>query len=309
MADNFVAVIHIDGNAMGKRVDTIYQQAGADWDACCAALRAFSHNIQQSFENAFRRMAERVAEFCPADKELPLRPLILAGDDVCFVAAAPIALECSRIFLEELARQKPFGGQPPYAACAGVAVVHTKFPFHTAYDLAEELCSSAKKFGSTLDADGRVSAMDWHIEYGQMKDNLAELRDDYIAQDGSRIDLRPVAVLTPAGCRPGWRDYAVVRELCKALQKSGGAVARGKLKVLRSALKQGRVESEFYLKNASLTKPLQKAVRRALDAAGLTVTDELFRDLFLTIDGEARCFIFDSIEMMDHFVAFEEVRG
>ena len=33
---------------------------------------------------------------------LPIRPLILAGDDVCFVTAGRIALECARVFLERL---------------------------------------------------------------------------------------------------------------------------------------------------------------------------------------------------------------
>ena len=32
--DNFIAVVHIDGNAMGKRVERIYQKVGSDWENC-----------------------------------------------------------------------------------------------------------------------------------------------------------------------------------------------------------------------------------------------------------------------------------
>ena len=44
------------------------------------------------------------------------------------------------------------------------------------YDMAEQLCSSAKRFGAGLDPECGISAIDWHIEFGQLKDSLAEIR-------------------------------------------------------------------------------------------------------------------------------------
>ncbi len=317
--DNFIAVIHIDGNAMGKRVDRIYHKEDGDWDACCAALRAFSKNIQDSFEGAFRRMAERVArqlpDRCP---RLAVRPVILAGDDVCLVSAGSIGLECARIFLEELS-QMDAGGQPPYAACAGVALVHTKFPFHAAYDLAEELCSSAKKFGAGLDPEGRISAMDWHIEFGQLKDSLSELREDYWTEDGARLELRPVTVLVPRGCGDaGVRDYAFVRGLCRALQEEKGRIARSKIKELRTALKQGEVESTFFIHDRQISDLLYhgfEAKYQNPDARWdyykrmFAEKIELDKPAFTDIGGEKRCLFFDAIEMMDHYTPFEEVEA
>lgn len=317
--DNFIAVVHIDGNAMGKRVSRIYEEESGDWDACRAALQAFSRNIQDSFEGAFRQMAARVAQelpdLCPC---LPVRPVILAGDDVCFVSAGSIGPECARIFLEELSRMDA-GGQPPYAACAGAALVHTKFPFHAAYDLAEELCSSAKRFGAGLDPEGRVSAMDWHIEFGQLKDSLSELREDYWTEDGARLELRPVAVLVPQGCGdPGARDYAFVRGLCRALQEGKDQIPRSKLKELRAALKQGEVESAFYLHDRQIGDLLYhgfEAKYQSPDARWdyykrmLTEQIGLDKPAFADIGGEKRCLFFDAIEMMDHYMPFEEVEA
>ena len=73
-------------------------------------------------------------------------------------------------------------------------MVHLKYPFHQAYDLAEALCSSAKKYGVSLCGDGSVSVMDWHIEFGQLKENLREIRSDYETEDGNAW-IRPVVVL------------------------------------------------------------------------------------------------------------------
>lgn len=317
-ADNFIAVIHIDGNAMGKRVDRVYRRFGQDWESCRAGLQRFSRSIQRDFEQAFLETAEEAArqfpELAPA---LPVRPVILAGDDVCFVSAGSIGLECARIFLERLAARTNSEDQENYSACAGVALVHTKFPFHRAYDLAEELCTSAKRFGAALDPDGRVSAMDWHIEFGQLKDSLAELREDYACEDGGRMELRPAAVLVPDGCGdPGVRTYAFFKSLCQALQDERGKVARSKVKELRQAFKQGRLESEYFLHDKEILDLLYhpfEAEYRSPDRRWAYYRDMIRKEektrkeAFREMDGVSRCLFFDAIEMMDHFTAFEEV--
>ena len=264
--DNFIAVVHIDGNAMGTRVNKIYEANTGDWEQCRASLRRFSDGIQADFESAFQDTVDEVIRVFQPAETLPIRPVILAGDDVCFVTAGKIGLECARVFLEKLSQQ-PNGGQSdlPYAACAGVAMVHLKYPFHRAYDLAEELCSNAKRFGAGLDSGGRVSAMDWHIEFGQLKENLGELRKDYETEDGNRLELRPVAVLIPDGVRKPVpeRTYAYFRALCGTMQGERGKIARSKIKELRTALKQGEVEGEFFLQDREISgllyHPLQAA--------------------------------------------------
>ena len=192
--DNFIAVVHIDGNAMGKRVQGIYETCKTDWDACRRALQAFSAGIQRDFEDTFRDTAYALTVAGLDGVEppvLPLRPVILAGDDVCFVARGELGLECAHLFLEHLTQRTNKQDHMPYAACAGAALVHTKFPFHMAYDLAEQLCSSAKKFGAEIDAESRVSAMDWHIEYGQLKESLGGYPRRLYRRGWQRYDAAP----------------------------------------------------------------------------------------------------------------------
>lgn len=316
--DNFIAVIHIDGNAMSKRVDRVYQRFGQDWESCRAGLQRFSQSIQQDFEQAFLEMADEVAGevarlFPKLAPTLPVRPVILAGDDVCFVSAGSIGLECARVFLERLAAKTNAEDGEPYAACAGVALVHVKFPFHRAYAWAEELCDSAKNFGSSLDPDGRVSAMDWHIEFGQLKDSLSALRKDYATEDGKRLKLRPVTVGLPENCKdPGVRTYEYFKALCLAVKDEEGNIARSKIKNLRQAFKQGELESKFFLHDKQIGDLLYRAFESEYRSE-----DQRFgryREIFHSrqeIEKEpfrkGRCLFFDAIEMMDHFTAFEEV--
>lgn len=309
--DNFIAVVHIDGNNMGARVSGLY--AGhPDWEDCRTALQKFSGSIQRDFEDTFREMAEEVSRRFPSLDVLPLRPIILAGDDVCFVTAGSIGLECARLFIEKLTGKTNRADGKPYAACAGVAIVRLKYPFHRAYSLAEQLCDNAKLFSAELDQDRQVSAMDWHIEFGQLKDSLSELREDYQTEDGCRLELRPVTVVVPKGktLPPPERTYRFFRDMCMSMRGEYGHIARSKLKELRTALKQGRAESQFFLRDREigdlLYKPLEvgysreqwrekienKGAFRPFTEGGKAVTRSLF---------------FDALELIDRFTPFEEV--
>lgn len=330
--DNFIAVVHIDGNAMGKRVQNIYQKNQGDWEQCRQSLQAFSAGIQRDFEQTFLDTAYALIAAAPEGVEmplLPLRPVILAGDDVCFVARGDLGLECARLFLEHLADKTNAQDHTPYAACAGVALVHTKYPFHMAYDLAEQLCSNAKKSGAEIDAEGRISAMDWHIEYGQLKDGLSDIRADYIAEDGCHLELRPVTVNVPSDLQEpakehtgGVRTWGYFRTLSSELRAGYRSVPRSKIKELRTAMKQGELETNFAIQNRQISDMLyhvfnakhrtwaeQRAFWREGQSCGkLLERQQDEKTAFQTIAGVKRCLFFDAIEMIDHctFLGEEE---
>ena len=318
--DSFIAVVHIDGNAMGKRVMNLYQKNQGDWDQCRQSLQTFSESIQKDFEQSMTDTAYALTAARPDGLEapdLPLRPVILAGDDVCFVCRGSLGLECARLFLEHLTEKTNAQDGKSYAACAGVALVHTKYPFHAAYDLAEQLCSSAKKFGASIDAEGRVSAMDWHIEYGQLKDTLQEIRADYATEDGGRMELRPVFVSAggadektveqQTGEVRSWRFFqALSRELRQSLKD----IPRSKLKELRTALKQGELETEFAIQNLQISDLLYQVFNAKYDTLAQQMnvyrqgnpleTIQREKTAFQEVAGVRRCLFFDAIEMMDH---------
>lgn len=324
--DNFIAVVHIDGNGMGKRVDSIYEKCG-DWETCRRTLRRFSEGIQSDFEQAFRETVETVIAHGYSESRLPIRPVVLAGDDVCFVTAGKIGLECARVFLEKLSAMENCE-QPgqPYSACAGVAMVHQKFPFHQAYDFAEGLCDNAKKFCAEIDRERRVSAMDWHIEFGQLKASLSAQREDYETDDHCRMELRPVTVVVPECVDPrvveqvtgGVRTYDFFREMLRSMKGEYGKIARSKIKELRMAVKQGQTATAFFMHDRQINNLLyhsftakyrteeqqMEQYRKALSGRG-----PLEKAVFAGIDGRTRCLFFDAVEMIDHYEPFEEVKA
>ena len=60
---NFIAVVHIDGNAMGKRVEALYtQNKNASWEDYKKKLRNFSSSIDSDFKEAYRDMTDEVCK-------------------------------------------------------------------------------------------------------------------------------------------------------------------------------------------------------------------------------------------------------
>jgi hypothetical protein len=291
---NFIAVVHIDGNAMGKRVENFAaKNKELAWEDYRKKLRAFSEAIDADFKAAYRDMSEAVAENIRRgrldaldlkENNFPIRRIITAGDDICFVTEGRIGIESAVLFLKKLKGKTNAVDGEHYSACAGVAIVHQKYPFYKAYELAEALCSNAKRFGASLSGDGlgkEISSIDWHLEFGEVGDTLEQIREEYLAEDGKDLSLRPYLV----DAKPQLmeenenRTYRKFRALAEEL-KQENLYSRGIIKNLRTVLKQGDTATIYYLKF------------HCMDAL-LNRQDELF----------------DAIEVMDTYLALEEMEG
>ena len=311
--DNFLAVVHVDGNAMGTRVQNIYKSE-ENFDKLKVKLRNFSESIQAQFEEAFSEMTQEVyraygdklrlgSDRDPSERGLrilPVRPVVLAGDDVCFVTAGNIGLECARIFLEKLSTKVNKEDGKRYSACAGVAIVHRKYPFHMAYNMSEHLCGSAKKSGVELDVSGKYSLIDWHIEYGQLKENLSEIREDYITDDRADMVLRPLVVINPDNERVEKElTYNYFKQTCISFQKNNDNISRSKLKELRNAIKQGEIETEYYIK---------KNMMKNITGKDGVLFKEIARSRAKDAVRVRHSLIFDAVEAMDNCYFLEEGR-
>lgn len=113
---NFIAVVHIDGNAMGQRLEDLYEKnKDMVWEEFKNKIRNFSLEVDQHFKDAYRGMASCVARNLSdgrldalklGDHKFPVRRIITAGDDVCFVTEGRIGLECAVAFLKALDGRK-----------------------------------------------------------------------------------------------------------------------------------------------------------------------------------------------------------
>lgn len=302
---NFIAVVHIDGNAMGKRVEKLYQtNKDLDWPSYKEMLGQFSKAIDDDFKAAYKDMADKVAlnigkgrlkDLKLKNDNFPIRRIITAGDDICFVSEGRIGIECATEFIKALNQKVNSVDKEGYAACAGVAIVHQKYPFYKAYELAEMLCDNAKRFGASLSADktgSDISAIDWHIEFGEIKDTLDDIRKDYDTLDGNVLNLRPyiVSASTDIISKEAVRQYSYFKQIIDKIMSD--EFARGKLKELRSVLKKGQKETQYYLKFNKINNLIKDVADG--DSAFVETSDKMTRSL-----------LFDAIEMVDTYIGLE----
>ena len=134
---NKVAVIHSDGNGLGKLIPKLKSK-----------ISSFSTKLDEATKQAFKDAAKGY--------ESKIREAILGGDDLTLICDADIALDFIEKYLknfeentskiEELKEIKELKDEKitKLTACAGIAFCNDKYPFHYAVSLAEELCSEAK---------------------------------------------------------------------------------------------------------------------------------------------------------------------
>lgn len=322
---NFIAVVHIDGNLMGKRVsklaqiveNNIEEKTEKGWENYKEAKCEFSKAIDQDFKQAYYEMLQSVAEqinngMLPEKLSLkqkegkycfPVRDIILAGDDVCFVTEGRIGVTCAVAYLKSIWEKKNRVDKKNYSACAGVAIVHQKYPFYRAYELAEELCSNAKRMIAQLDknASANVCAIDWHIEFGEMENGLAQMRRQYQNKEMAHLEMRPYIVCGDATLleKEKIRRYEHFQKFITCIQKQEIA-ARGKLKSLRAVLKDKEIISVNYLK----WNLLEDMVWQARDCYKLEEENQSEKLFYKTFDGERRNMLFDAIELADTYITW-----
>ena len=170
-----VGVVHIDGNGVGAIMRDLgsahseAQEAGvcisADEvhtepnDALQAFIMVVNKRLDKTVKDAIALSWYDVQELTP-DTVVPIAPVLVGGDDVTVYTDGRFAIPFAEAYIrhyEELTEKDELLKQlavvagakeaGPLTASAGVAIVGRNFPFHIAYDLAEELVSRGKKLG------------------------------------------------------------------------------------------------------------------------------------------------------------------
>jgi len=147
--NNWVAIIHVDGNGLGDIIPKI----GTDREK----LNHFSVNLDKATTEAAQtayKDAIASSHYNPMSTSVvPIRAIVLNGDDHTLICNAGIAIDYVKSFLKnfELKTKERIGtiikgitGKDYLTACAGIAFVKSSYPFHYGYDLAERLCGIAK---------------------------------------------------------------------------------------------------------------------------------------------------------------------
>lgn len=187
---NWLAVIHADGNNMGKALQNL-------GNANAQTLKAFSEAVDLSTktaaQNAFSSVMQN--EKLNEDETIPFRPIIVGGDDLTIVCRADLAIKFTMFYLKEFEDQTKRNFQNAnlktlekgLTACAGIAFVKVSYPFHYAIGLAEKLCSHAKANAKKIDSSHAPSCLMFHKVQDSFIEDFSEIIDRELTAKASNI--------------------------------------------------------------------------------------------------------------------------
>lgn len=323
---SYVAVVHADGNGMGKRFREYGIEQAQDSEnpnrAYINAMRELSSSVNEAGKEALKavgatiansiqdgQMVGKIGKFALTQEKqgkyyIPFRPLVYGGDDVTFVCDGRIGLELAAIYLRAFEQQAVADGKP-LTSRAGVCVVKTHYPFARAYKLSEELCGRAKKFITEERKRLRqsneyyLSAIDWHLAASGLIGSLAEIRQREYHVASGNLAIRPLRLKKHASRDIQWRTWQgftkVVRDLNESNEWKG---RRNKVIALREVLRRGPEATKEFL-NAYKIEQLP------------TFSESSGRSEQLGKDGwlDKVCGYFDAIEAMEFYISLQEEEG
>lgn len=191
-----VALIHMDGNDLGKLFGSRLKEcANASLIAGIEAMKELSRAIQEINEGAFAHAAKHILQYeqnfaGKSSVVMPLRPLVMGGDDITLIARADIALLFIDLFTQRyqaLANEK----NVPLSLGIGMVIMDSSYPFAKSFALVESLLESAKHL--TLNMQPRPSSLDYLLLTEDVENDAEALRERvYTAADGSRLTARPM---------------------------------------------------------------------------------------------------------------------
>lgn len=323
---SYVAVVHADGDGVGQRIAAIgaAHREPAQNRAYVKALRNFSRALRAAASAALQGTLASIGE--PGEvivherlpnvavhlrtnrrtgrRFLPFRPLVFGGDDLTFVCDGRLGLALAVDYLERFGAETsvrdacvdPASGRA-LSACAGVAIVKTHYPFARAYELADELCRSAKRYRRSTGQVG--SFLDWHVAQSGLAGTIDDIRRRELAVHGygpDALTTRPVAVGENAvDPRHAW---PVVASGIEAFQDEKWTGRRNKMKSLRDALRGGPGRVEQFLTDFRLP---------ALPA--LPIPTAIYGDYNRRGWAGDRCVYFDALELADWYLPIGRAGG
>lgn len=311
--ENYFAIVHVDGNNMGLKFRT------------CKSLterRKLSREIRRKTEGAFADLLAKIIRMkrdnlfgnalTLKENYLPIRPLIIGGDDVTFLCPANMAILFTKTLVEILDADTPADAPEHLTekisrhmdACAGIAILPTKYPFFRGYELAEQLCDSAKKsmrklLPDDLDSKENLSAediprgsswLDFAILHGEQAPTLEQIRATEYR--GARGNLHFGAYRLCNQNAPYKRDRLHnLENLLSCTTQFFYVMANNKVKELRGILQRGKDDTAKFLRQLHYQKQ---------DLPEVPDWDNFKREENLLWHDDATPYV-DAIELMDFY--------
>lgn len=191
--NDWIAVIHADGNGLGEVVRRM--------SSTKEELRNFSAKLDKAATEAAQKAFKAIytsESYWQDSVVFPFRPIVLGGDDMTMICKASLAIPYVKEYLSsfEEATKRHLGANNGLTACAGIAYIKSSYPFHYGYDLAETLCSQAKKVTKSpsicqKDKQAPSSLMFHKVQSSFIEDYDTMIEKEMTPQEGVRLCAGP----------------------------------------------------------------------------------------------------------------------
>lgn len=295
--ESHIAIVHIDGNSMGKRfkaMKTLEDMRKLSMTVADATSEAFSDLIKlvvQKYDEimeslGFDKTSDDENRRYPMDesnrKILPLRPIILGGDDLTFVCDGRLGIYLAGIFIASL-EEKEVSDKKSLTACAGISITKSKYPFYRGYRLAEELCRHAKTVRH--DNGDSFSYIDFHVSSGGFSGSLDTIREKHFRVHERSLLCRPYRLSSDGNDELGFET--LVRNTAKLKNN----FPNNKIKELRHVLTLSEKAGVRFVNE------MRYRGRALPEMPGRTYSESLF-------DNEKTPYL-DMIELMEFYPDYE----
>ena len=202
-------IVHADGNGLGEIFLKFSEYADATSDrGFIEKYKRFCLELDEcTFESAKEALNTTWPKLCGRDNnfDVPLVPVIMGGDDLTVICDGRRAVEFTAQYLQtfeiksgtyeslkEVFKKRFSVGR--LSASAGVAIVKAHFPFHRAYDIAEDLIKSAKNVKKIVTHKNKenenvpfpCSTLDYQVIFDSSSSDLKSIRERLEISDESR---------------------------------------------------------------------------------------------------------------------------
>jgi hypothetical protein len=220
--DRRYALVHADLSGLGELFQS-FSAAREPGDNRGSAFTAAEQNlalatsIETEIIAAAKVATETILDRCGDShgrKVIPMRPILLGGDDITFIIRADLAIDYTATLLEEIETklaEVPLikDGPTRLSACAGIAIVRPGTPFLSANMLAESLCKFAKSIVKKggHDPKGYASAIAFHLQHQTAHEEYeGDIWEEATDANGHALSANPFGV--------GYRKGELPKSIC-----------------------------------------------------------------------------------------------
>ena len=293
--EDYMAIVHIDGNNMGEKFrdcSTLTKRKNMSRAVYWKTVLAFC-TLLADIIGDYAAMHKHLSleEADDGKLFLPIRPIVLGGDDMTFVCTAKYALAFTRTIMEAL-------NDLGIDSCGGISILPTDYPFFRGYEIAEQLCSAAKSKMRAMREEGTSCWLDFAILHGEQPPTLDQIRAQQYSGKCGTMHFGPYRVDGDAA-EP--QHIGNLTEAVRQLVQGGSRLPMNKVKELRAVLSADRHEHEQFM--AQYRRLIARGAKMRLPEIAAW---EPYREALWQA---GRTPYVDAIEMIDFYVPEEVQHG